>query len=145
MNASEWIALVSAVVAAVSLVIALDANRRAIQANRISGEGNEIAELSLEAQRRALPPEWTALQSADGSNFTLANQSSKHIEVLSFTADPPEYDGLVSLDRDCPFVVEHGDAFSVNSIRTMAGGAERLLLRWRYQGELEEHETQRLL
>jgi hypothetical protein len=141
MEPAAW----SVVIAAAALGVAGWGVIVAHRANGRSKDANAIAEKSLAARQRSLPSTWSSVERLAENLIGFRNQSSRDIMVEGVTVEPEIGARTVSFKVPLPTRVEYGDFYPLRLNRMLAGNAEKVILRWRYEDSAETQSAERIL
>lgn len=125
-----------------------EAKASAEESARLAGEANSAFVRQAEAQEESnrlkvlemTPPDWTGPDHVSGQLHRLTNTSREALLVSEIDIQPDQMAGLVRIRKypeDGRY--EHGDALEFMSIKTMAGGAEKMTISYRKESSNELH------
>ena len=155
--------VISIVLSAGALIIAIWAaveshrvNRRSAEANRIAECANTLAEQSnehadkanlisaqaLELAEREAPAPLSELVRLDKHKWAFTNQSGRIIELVAISALPDEAEQFVRYSS-LPHRLDYGDQYALTILGAWGLTVEALIIKWRFKGEDEIHETRR--
>ncbi|MEV7798613.1 hypothetical protein AB0O14_05955 [Microbacterium foliorum] len=125
-----------------------EAKASAEESARLAGEANAAFVRQAEAQEESnrlkvlemTPPDWSGPDHVSGQLHRLTNTSQGVIVVSGIDIQPEQMAGLVSL-RNHPDDgrYEHGDALDFMSVKTMAGGAEKMTISYMTESSVDVH------
>jgi hypothetical protein len=123
-----------------------EARDSATESARLAGEANEAFRRQAEAQEEAnrlrilelTPPDWSGPVFVSGQLYRVTNTSKKVIIVRSFDVAPESAAKRVNVRGNKDGHYEYGDSFSYLTIRAMGGNAEKLTVRYSYEGDDDE-------
>lgn len=132
------------------------ANRRSAEANQIAERANALAEQSnehadkanlisaqaLELAEREAPAPLSELVRLDKHKWAFTNQSGRVVELLTISVLPDEAAQFVRCSS-LPHRLDYGDQYALNILGVWGLTVETLIVKWRFDGEDEVHETRR--
>lgn len=134
------------------------ANRRSAEANQIAERANTLAEQSnehankanlisaqaLELAEREAPAPLSELVRLDKHKWAFTNQSGRTIELVAISVLPDEAAQFVRYSS-LPHPLDYGDQYALTILGVWGLTVETLIVKWRFAGEDEVHETRRSL
>jgi type II secretory pathway pseudopilin PulG len=112
---------------------------------RLTKDANDIAQQSLTAQQKTLPPAWSVGVSLGEHLVGFENQSSRTILVVAVSVEPAAAENLVSLVVPTPTRVEYGDLFQLRVNAVLGLSPKKAILEWHYEDDDQDQRTERWL
>lgn len=125
-----------------------EAKASAEESARLAGEANAAFVRQAEAQEESnrlkvlemTPPDWTGPENVSGQLHRLTNTSRGVIVVSDIDIQPEQMAGLVRVrKRPEDGRYAHGDVLEFMSVKTMAGGAEKMTITYTTEASEEVH------
>lgn len=138
-------ALAGAVIAGiVSLIIGRMQIKRTDRANRIADEALKLAKEANAYQEHVDPRRfapWSTVQCHEDDRYYFSNQTSRPAWVDQVIAEETKAQGLLHAESNVR--VDPGDTYSFFALHTLAGGVDRVIIRWHWDGDETSHDVRR--